>query len=125
MIDHAPAGEARVLISHLRQKQRQLDAQIADIRAEDRLFHRYGFGSDVHDIKLTALRSERQELISEIARLQSHLGGAQRTRPRASATGWFMVPAVLGALVFNAVFPRRRPTRANRARIAPAVVKVI
>jgi hypothetical protein len=105
--------EIRLDVSRIRQRVREIDLEVRQIRAEDRLFHRAGFGSDVHDIRLTALRVERRELEQELARLQVARGFV-----RTSGQGlrsWLILPAALGAMFFQAVFPRRHRRRTRVA----------
>jgi hypothetical protein len=101
--------EIRLDVSRVRRRVREIDLQVRQIQAEDRLFHRYGFGSDVHDIQLTALRVERRELDNQLERLQVARGfnpsGGQSLR------SWLLLPAALGALLVNAVWPRRQRRR--------------
>jgi hypothetical protein len=100
--------EARLRLARLRTRLREIDSEIARIEAEDRLFRRFHFGSDVHEIQLNALRNEREDCRAEIARWR------HRTRPNRRATGgwwsWLLLPAALGA----ALFPSRRPRRPPR-----------
>jgi hypothetical protein len=81
------------------------------IEAEDRLFHRFGFGSEVHDIQLTALRAEKRDLLAQVESMQMQIGvGPSR---RGGLRSWLILPAALGAVVFQAIHPRRqrRPSR--------------
>jgi hypothetical protein len=96
-------------ISRLRQRVREIEQQVRRIQTEDRLFQRYGFGSDVHDIQLTALRAERRELAIELERLRTALGlgGSDRRALRS----WLMLPAALGAVLIAAIRPRRQRRR--------------
>jgi hypothetical protein len=96
-------------ISRLRQRVREIEQQMRKIRTEDRLFQRYGFGSDVHDIQLTALRAERRELAGELERLcvVRGLGGPSRR----GLGSWLMLPAAFGALLIGAIRPRRQRRR--------------
>src|SRR5207253_344757 len=103
--------DKRLALSQLRQAVREIDRQIADIRAEDRLFQRYQFGSDLHEIKLTALRAERADLLDRRAALQRSSNRNLAARPTAS---WLLFPAILGALVWGAIFPKRRRASLDR-----------
>lgn len=110
-------SDTRLARSQLRQAVRAVDRQIAEIRAEDRLFQRYRFGSDIHEIKLTALRAERADHLARVTTLQRSSTRRPAARPAAS---WLLLPAILGALVWQALFPKRR---ASRARVGhPAAV---
>ncbi len=107
--------ERRLAIARLRRSVREIDAQVQRIRAEERLFQRYGFGSDVHDIKLIALHAERRELLAELDRLQAP--GLRRSGRSASLRSWLLVGPALVALLVQTLRPRRR-------RVArPALVK--
>ena len=97
---------SRLDISRIRRSVRDIEMQVRHIEAEDRLFHRYGFGSDVHNIQLTALRAEKQDLLAEMAKLLSDLGRGP-TR-RGGLRSWLILPAALGAIVFQAIHPRRQ-----------------
>jgi hypothetical protein len=101
--------EIRLDISRIRQRVREIDLEVREIQAEERLFQRAGFGSDVHDIRLTALRVERRELDQELVRLQL---ARDSDRPSGqSLRSWLILPAVLGALLFQALIPRRQRRR--------------
>ena len=109
MIDvNSASQDRRFSAARIRQSVRRIDTQVARIRADDRLFQRCGFGSDVHDIQLSALQAERRELVAELGSLQSVTG------PRSSRSGvmsWLLLPPALGAMLFQSFRPRvsRRP----------------
>ncbi len=101
--------EIRFDVSRVRGRIREIDLQVRRIQAEERLFHRYGFGSDVHDIQLTALRAEKRDLEGELERLR-----AARGFDRPSGRGfrsWLILPAALGAVIVQAIIPRRQRRR--------------
>jgi hypothetical protein len=105
MIQGRSAVEDRQLsAARLRQSVREIDVEVARIRDEGRLFQRCGFGSDVHDIQLSALHAERRDLLAELMTLQA-------TRRRATAgsriLSWLLVPPALGALLVQSLWPRR------------------
>ncbi len=102
----------RLTRARLRSEMRELDAQIERIRAEDRLFRRYGFGSDLHEMQLTVLRSQRQELQARLSRADALCGRRQASRSGVSA--WLLVPPALAAMLVQSVLPRRR----HAARLA-------
>ena len=99
----------RVTRARLRAEMRELDAQIERIRAEDRLFRRYGFGSDLHEIQLTALRAQRQELHTRLTRADEMCG--MRRSSRHGVGSWLLVPPALAAMLVQSVLPRRDATR--------------
>lgn len=116
----------RVTVARLRRELRRIDGQIAHIRSEQRLFRRYDFGSEVHQIQLTGLNAEREEVLIRLARLPS------ATRRRGARPGsfasWLLVPPALGVLLVRSLFtrplvapdrsaPRRRPSH----RVRPAI----
>ena len=99
--------ELRLERARLRTEVRFIDAEIAKIQAENRLFRRCGFGSDVHEIKITALRAERADRLTALEAAQP---SPRRRRPTShSGLGsWLVLPAVLGAVVVQAFKPKRR-----------------
>ncbi len=115
-------ADSRLALSQLRQAVREVDRQIAEIRAEDRLFQRYQFGSDLHEIKLTALRAERADLLARLAALQRTSRRGPTKRPAAS---WLLFPAIFGAVVWQAIFPKRRANRARAGSAASAALAAI
>lgn len=102
-------------ISRIRCSVREIDGRVRLIEAEDRLFHRFGFGSEVHDIELTALRSEKRDLLAKLDRAREANGMRPARRP--SVRSWLILPAALGAVVLQA-FRRRRPRRQTRTAFA-------
>lgn len=102
--------DRRLDAARLRGSIRRVDLEIERIRTEHRLFQRYGFGSDVHDIQLTALRNERRELTGELERVS----GAHRARSAYSGgiRSWLLLPAMIGAIIIQ---PFRSPRRNRRA----------
>jgi len=116
------SSDTRLALSQLRQAVREVDRQIAEIRAEDRLFQRYQFGSDIHEIKLTALRAERADILARLAALLRSSSRGPAARPAAS---WLLFPAILGALVWQAIFPKRRASRARVESTAAAALAAI
>ncbi len=96
----------RLTRAHLRSEMREIDAQIERIRAEDRLFRRYGFGSDLHEMQLTALRIQRQELQARLLRADELCGRRQTNRHGIGA--WLLVLPALAVMLVQSVFPRRR-----------------
>jgi hypothetical protein len=115
-------SETRLALSQLRQAVREVDRQITEIRAEERLFQRYQFGSDIHEIKLTALRAERAGLLARLTALQRSSSRGPAARPSAS---WLLFPAILGALVWQAIFPKRRASRVRGGSTAAAALAAI
>lgn len=111
--DVAP-DDRRLHAARLRQSMREIDAQMEQIRADDRLFHRCGFGSDVHEIQLTALRAARKDIAIEL----DHLRETAPARPRRSRfVSWLLIPPALGAILLETLRPTRRRS-ARRARVA-------
>jgi hypothetical protein len=112
-------SDSRLALSQVRRAIREIDQQIAAIRTEDRLFQRYHFGSDIHEIKLIALRAERGDLVARVAaykrssphRLTTPADSANRRTSGQRRASWLLLPAVLGALVWGAIFPKRRRAR--------------
>ncbi|HVC31897.1 MAG TPA: hypothetical protein VNL16_00135 [Chloroflexota bacterium] len=96
----------RVTRARLRTEVRDLDAQIERIRTDDRMFRRYGFGSDLHDIQLVALQAQRQDLLANLAQAGTNPPTARRDRGRRGS--WLLLPPALVALAVRSVFPRRR-----------------
>ncbi len=96
----------RLLRARLRTQLREVDAQIEHIRSQDRMFRRYGFGSDLHDIQRVALQAQRQDLLEQLAKV-GEAGRAGRTSQRGIGS-WLLLPAALITVVFHVVFPRRR-----------------
>lgn len=99
-----PIDEHHLARARLRTEVRAIDDQIAGIQREDRLFRRYGFGSDVHEIKLTALRAERAERLVALGEAESPR--KRRATGRSGLGSWLVLPAALGAMVFRALRPR-------------------
>ena len=106
-LDEDVAGDdsERLNAARVRSSLRQVEAQIAQIQSEQRLFRRYNFGSEVHRIQLTALNAERAELMARLAKLQP-----RRRRRRSGVVSWLLLPPALGALAIGSLFPRRRQT---------------
>lgn len=101
--------DPRLVRARLRTEVRAIDARLAKIQEENRLFRRYGFGSEVHDIQISALRAERDERVREL----TAAGRARRrSRGRGGLTSWLVLPAVLGVMVFRTL--RGRSGRAAR-----------
>lgn len=113
LLEHdAALDDRRLHAARIRQTVRNIDAQLREIQTEERLFQRCGFGSDVHDIQLAALRSQREDLLAELPRLQL-------TAPRRSRfVSWLLVPPALGALLLQTLRPQSRRQPARRARPA-------
>src|SRR5579871_1048294 len=57
--------DIRLSVAQARRRLREIELEVGQILVEDRLFHRSGFGSDVHDIQLSALRTEKRDLEAE------------------------------------------------------------
>lgn len=96
----------RLTCARLRTELREIDAQIEQVRVEDRMFRRCGFGSDLHDIQLVALQARRQDLLDQLAKV-GESGRAGRTGQRGIGS-WLLLPTAVLAVVFHAIFPRRR-----------------
>ncbi|HEX5416716.1 MAG TPA: hypothetical protein VFZ25_13685 [Chloroflexota bacterium] len=94
----------RLNAARVRSSLRRVEAQIARIHSEQRLFRRCNFGSEVHQIQLTALNAERAELLTRLARLQP-----RRRRRRAGVLSWLLLPPTLAGLAVRSLFPRRDP----------------
>jgi len=101
--DVATGDSERLTAARVRSNLRRVEAQIAEIQSEQRLFRRYNFGSEVHRIQLTALNAERADLAASLAKLQP-----RRPRRRSGVVSWLLLPPTLGALAFGSLFPRRR-----------------
>lgn len=108
----------RITAARLRNELRRIDGQIAHIHAEQRLFRRYQFGSDVHQIQLTGLNAERKDLVARLERLQP--ATLRRGARGGGFVSWLLVPPALGVLLFRSLFaseptaqplPRRRSAR--------------
>jgi hypothetical protein len=99
--------EISLACARLRTEVRAIEAQMRRIEGEDRLFRRYGFGSEVHEIQLTALRAERQERLADLRQLRAR----QRRRPtgRSGLGSWLLLPVALGAILFRSARRPRRP----------------
>ncbi|MBX6772153.1 MAG: hypothetical protein IRY83_10545 [Chloroflexi bacterium] len=98
------AEDVRVTRARLRSELREIDGRIARIRAEDRMFRRYGFGSDLHELQIVALQAQRQELLTHLARLD------RASRQRSGSVGlggWLLLPPALIALAVRSLFDRR------------------
>lgn len=93
-----PIEDPRLVQARLRTEVRAIDARLAQIQEENRLFRRYGFGSDVHEIQMSALRAERDDRVEELA---SAGRARRRSRGRGGLGSWLVLPAVLGAMVFR------------------------
>ena len=96
----------RLTRARRRTELREIDARIEQIRSEDRMFRRCGFGSDLHDIQLVALQAQRQDLLDQLAKV-GESGRAGRTSQH-GISAWLLLPTALVAMVLHAVFPRRR-----------------
>ncbi|MGH2461723.1 MAG: hypothetical protein ACRDIY_22955 [Chloroflexota bacterium] len=96
----------RLIRARLRTELREIDTQVEQVRAEDRMFRRCGFGSDLHDIQLVALQARRQDLLDQLAKV-GESGHAGRTGQR-GAGAWLLLPTAVVAVVFRAAFPRRQ-----------------
>jgi hypothetical protein len=105
--------EPRLVRARLRTDLRRIDARIAAIEDESRRFRRYGFGSDVHDIQLGALRAERAECARALA--EAGRPGRRRATGRTGLGSWLVLPAVVGAMLL-APFGHRPITRGRAAR---------
>lgn len=103
--DSVPEDSQRLATARIRSSLRRVDAQIAQIQSEQRLFRRYNFGSEVHRIQLTALNAERADLLASLAKIQP-----RRPRRRSGVVSWLLLPPALGALAIGSLFPRRRQT---------------
>lgn len=106
MIDES----VRVTRARLRTEIRDLDAQIEKIRATDRMFRRYGFGSDLHEIQLVALQAQRKDAVDALARVGERARMRRASQPGAGygIGSWLLVPPALVAMALRAIFPRRR-----------------
>lgn len=101
-----PDESSRVTRARLRTELRDLDVQIARIRSQDRLFRRYGFGSELHEMQLVALDARRHELIEALVRAGDR---SQRSRPGQTGTGsWLLLLPALAALLLRGLLPGRR-----------------
>lgn len=94
--------DRRELLARLRTQLRDVDSEIERIEAEERLFRRYRFGSDVHKIQLTALKAQRAEALASLAT------SGRRVRRATGLRSWFLLPAAIGALALRTIFPQRR-----------------
>jgi hypothetical protein len=94
----------RLTRARLRTEVRQLDAQIERIRTEDRLFRRYGFGSDLHEIQLVALRAQREELLASLAEAEPR--AVARKSKQGGIGSWLLVLPALAAMFVQSIFPR-------------------
>jgi hypothetical protein len=110
--------DRRIRAARMRQSVRDIDAQMKRIQTEDRLFQRCGFGSDVHEIQLTALRATKKDLMGQLSQLQRDVPARPK---RARFASWLMLPPALGAMLLQALRPsaNRRPIR--RPRVAAAL----
>src|ERR1700674_1314079 len=102
-------------ITRIRCSVRAIDGKVRLIEAEDRLFHRYGFGSEVHNSQLTALRAEKRDLLAKLDRAREANGMSKARRP--GVRSWLILPAAFGAVVLQAFRPRR-PRRQPRTALA-------
>jgi hypothetical protein len=99
-------SDTRFDLARIRRTLREIDEEMRRIEADDRLFHRYGFGSEVHNIQLTALRAERRDVAAQLVRARQDLGITRSDR--LDLRSWLMLPAALGAIALQALRPRRR-----------------
>lgn len=100
--------DVRLTRARLRTEVRSIDAQIGVIEKESRLFRRNGFGSDVHEIQLSALRAERADRVRALA--DSERPQRRRSLGRSGVSSWIVLPAVFGAFLLSSLRPRRRKT---------------
>ena len=101
--------QPRLQLAHLRNEIREIDTQIARVRADDRLFRRYGFSSELNLGQLAALRTERQDKIVLLHRLQHEgTGSAPAVDQKAAVGSGFHLSSLL-ASVLPARIPRVRP----------------
>ena len=103
----------RLKAARLRQNLREIDARVAEIRADQRLFRRFKFGSDVQDIELTGLRANRADLVDQLHDLRS--GSGSGNSRLLGIRSWLLLPIALGAEALRAIQPSGRRTRASRA----------
>lgn|GEM_PF-5584411 len=107
IVDGAEFVESdRLRAARMRSAVRSVEARIAEIQAEQRLFRRYNFGSDVHRIQLTALNAERAELLARLRKIPS----AQRLPRQSGIESWLLLLPTLGAMAVGSLRPRRRPS---------------
>jgi hypothetical protein len=107
--------DSRLKAAMMRQNLREIDARMAAIQADQRLFRRYRFDSDVQDMELTGLRAERADLVGRLN------GIRPASRPNHSRfpgiRSYLLLPIALGVLALRALRPSAQKTR---ARYAPA-----
>ena len=107
----------RLKAAKLRQNLRDIDARVAEIRADQRLFRRFKFGSDVQDIELTGLRADRADLVGRLHALRSGDRPEQSRLP--GLRSWLLLPIALGAQAFRAIQPAGRKTRRGHVSSLP------
>ncbi|HVB96144.1 MAG TPA: hypothetical protein VNG11_00290 [Chloroflexota bacterium] len=96
----------RGAMARLRNELREVEAEIDRIKREDRLFRRYRFGSDFHDSQRVVLQTQRQEILSTLAKTRS--GTRFASSAPSGWRAWILLPAALVAMVFQGGAPRRR-----------------
>ena len=115
------AEDNRLKAAIFRQTVRDIDLKIAAIHAEQRLFRRYKFGSDFHEIQLNALDAERSDLVRQLGSMQSK--GSYPRQQSGGIRSWLLLPIAFGALALQAVQPKRRRSRLRAAFSAPLVLE--
>jgi hypothetical protein len=108
----------RLKAARLRQNLREIDARVAEIRADQRLFRRFKFGSDVQDIELTGLRANRADLVDQLDALRSSSGTGRSRLP--GLRSWLLLPIALGAEALREIQPSGQKTRTSRASTLPS-----
>ena len=109
--------DKRLKAAILRQSLREIDARVAAIRADQRLFRRFNFGSDVQDIELSGLRVERADVVGQLEVLGS-VGRLDHSK-LPGMSSWFLLPIALGAQALRAILgsgQKSRPRQAVPAR---------
>ena len=66
--------DLRTELLAVRRELRRIDGEIAAIREESKRFRTIGFGRDIKDIQLMALREEREFCIRRIAEIEGKIG---------------------------------------------------
>lgn len=110
----ADLSEPRLVRAQLRMELREIDARIADMHRERKLYRRMKFAQEFNDVQLAALIDERQAAQDRLVAFESRLSQG-RARQAGGVTSWLMLPPLLGAMVLHGLRPRSaRSARPNR-----------
>jgi hypothetical protein len=92
-MDRSQSEQVKLAIARLRRRRRAVEREIERIQEESRSYQRLGFGQDIKEIQMMALRDRRQNLYAEVRRLRRMAGLPLPNPP--GLTGWVLLPLIL------------------------------